>query len=727
MKRKKTTSSGSSKKKLAQSVSSPANRNPSSPQKPTSVPSPQKAPPTQQRPRSQGAVKSKLSAHKGSDDVTRSIKTEGDSSAHDMSGTASVTGQPRHLVGDSPVQDEAIGMSPPSHAPHLHTSQLQPSQSLRRYEKKKKDDMFSLEKKRRRLSSMNTTAMRRSSVSASPLTPENTQQSSTEPTRVSDKDPTTSHSKLPGAPSKGKTTREILSKKDTQHNERERVSGKGPKTVKGDSKTPRDLGVVARGGKMDAKSRRTRGSDSGSESDEEPVVRKSNTKGQRSNAQAIPKRNISSILSSESDNDNYLDSVRQTVPNSKGGAPDPPPTNAPDQPSSTLWKADGMLNSSSSSGSSDSETENVTKKRRLNNEKSVRKTASRLSGSEDDGIGKVSANSRDHTAHPDKPTASSNKKDPSVKQSKATARSSSSVKRETAAPKRPHKRQGVFSDSDSEDSETESLSFARKSSKDVSAYTVSASEDRADERTRKDGLKKGNSLQERGNPHVEHDSKTKSKDMLSAGPHRNSKFEHTNEFVNSLKRPFERDKHPSFDQQNSFEESASKKLRLVDIDFTGGKMRPPPTQNTHKASSSKLTPLKKLRIQSQKHHHGLMSSTLHHKSNKTKITNSKMNSSKSGDLVKDRVSDKPAERAVSSSLTHKPQTSSKGHSLSRSYGSSTIDPHKSPGAGHKSRKNGKNDISKKNNDSGRELFAQKDAILAAKFPQKRKLVPEHSN
>ncbi len=46
------------------------------------------------------------------------------------------------------------------------------------------------------------------------------------------------------------------------------------------------------------------------------------------------------------------------------------------------------------------------------------------------------------------------------------------------------------------------------------------------------------------------------------------------------------------------ESSSTKKLRLIDIDFTGGKMRPPALSN------KKLTPLKKLRLQSQKHHHG---------------------------------------------------------------------------------------------------------------------------
>lgn len=731
MKRKKTTLSGSSKKKPTQTVNSPANRNPSSPQKPA-VPSQQKAPPTQQRSKSQSTVRSKLSAHKGSGDVTRSIKTQGDSSAHDMSGTTLVTGQSRHLIGDSPVQDEANEMSPPSHAPHFHTSQLQPSQPLRRFENKKNDDMFSLEKKRRRLSSMNTAVMRRSSVSASPLTPENKKQSSTEPTRTSDKDHSSLPNRSPGAPSKGKTTREILSKKHTilQHNEKERVGGKEPKT---ESKPSRDLG--SKGGKKKVSERGSkgrRGSYSDSESDEEPVVRKPNTvkptkvlkssvKDQRSNSQTVTKRNISSVLSSDSDDEDYMDG--QPVSNNKVAPPEAPPTI--EQPSSTLWKADGMLNSSSSSGNdtSDFETENVSKKSKPN-DKVVRKTKQRLSDSnrsesDDDDTGNIPTNSRGHVPHRDKPTASSNKKDHSVKRSRAIP--SSSMKKEV---KRSHKRKGVFSDSDSEDSDGE---CGKRSSKDASAYTVGGFEDHTDKQTRKSDKKgyplpeRGISFHERGNTHVEH------KDM-SGGSHRNSKSDQSNESVNSLKRPFERDKLPSFEHQNSMEDSsANKKLRLVDIDFTGGKMRAPPTQNTHKVSSSKLTPLKKLRIQSQKHHHGLMSNTLHHKLNKTKTTYSKTNSSKPGEGIKDRASDKTAERGISSTLTHKPHSPDKGHSLSRSYSTSSNDPHKSPSTGHKSRKNGKNDMSKKATDLGRELFAQKDAILAAKFPQKRKLVPEHTS
>ena len=73
-----------------------------------------------------------------------------------------------------------------------------------------------------------------------------------------------------------------------------------------------------------------------------------------------------------------------------------------------------------------------------------------------------------------------------------------------------------------------------------------------------------------------------------------------NSSVNSRKRPLEKDDGDSL---------AEKKLRLVDIDFTGGKLKKSQqqqqlSQQQKGAKASKLSRLQKLRIQSQKMHHG---------------------------------------------------------------------------------------------------------------------------
>ena len=77
----------------------------------------------------------------------------------------------------------------------------------------------------------------------------------------------------------------------------------------------------------------------------------------------------------------------------------------------------------------------------------------------------------------------------------------------------------------------------------------------------------------------------------------------------SKKRPLGRD-----DVTNS-STMTDKKLRLVDIDFTGGKIKQQQTQRPQN-KGSKLSRLQKLRIQSQKMHHGALQHTSHTFTNK---------------------------------------------------------------------------------------------------------------
>ena len=80
--------------------------------------------------------------------------------------------------------------------------------------------------------------------------------------------------------------------------------------------------------------------------------------------------------------------------------------------------------------------------------------------------------------------------------------------------------------------------------------------------------------------------------------------------ANSRKRPLEKD-----DAMDGL--SSDKKLRLVDIDFTGGKMKKAQQQQQQTAQkgttskTSKLSRLQKLRMQSQKLHHGSLQHTSH--------------------------------------------------------------------------------------------------------------------
>ncbi len=141
------------------------------------------------------------------------------------------------------------------------------------------------------------------------------------------------------------------------------------------------------------------------------------------------------------------------------------------------------------------------------------------------------------------------------------------------------------------------------------------------------------------------------------------------------------------------DDSTAKKLRLVDIDFTGGKMRSALSQTK---STSKLTPLKKLRLQSQKNHHRPI----------------QLHRTKSSD-TKERRTD-PKTTSPEKTSKHTVPTKDGHHRKNDSFKKT----HDSSKRAH--------DTTKKSHDTGKTLFAHKNAILAAKFPQKRNLVSEHS-
>ena len=178
----------------------------------------------------------------------------------------------------------------------------------------------------------------------------------------------------------------------------------------------------------------------------------------------------------------------------------------------------------------------------------------------------------------------------------------------------------------------------------------------------------------------------------------------------SRKRPLEKDKSADSDLAN-------KKLRLVDIDFTGGKFKNAPSPfapgsaSGQKGANKGASLIKKLRLQSQKHHHGALS---HHSLHKLKTSSDASSrdgkkSSGHGDSSK-KHSDKhgPTTLSTSSNVLSAKTTNSSSSSKKVSSEPKSTSAHKVK-------------------DSDAQLFAQKDAILAAKFPQKRKLIAEHSS
>ena len=365
------------------------------------------------------------------------------------------------------------------------------------------------------------------------------------------------------------------------------------------------------------------------------------------------KRDISSVLSdSEEEGSESGGKSRQVTPPVARHPTPPPakqamPTPAKQDHPSTLWKEDGMLNTSSSEGSDREEGEG----RRSNDKPAGKNLLNRLksifSDSESEEEVKPVLERKQTKPHPPHTADKSGKK--------------------------PNKRQ-VFSDSDSSDDDQPRV----KPNKPDSKKGLSHGD-------------KGKPLTDRESPHRDHD---RVKPKYSSGGLRN----HTSD--QGTKRSLDHDKE---------EDSVAKKLRLIDIDFTGGKMRPPPSQT--KPPSSKLTPLKKLRLQSQKNHHGPMS--------KPKLSDGKLHPPKKDDGGH-KLGDKKG--GVSTHKVKSPEKSWK-------HLPSVKDSHHQPKShlfkkSHDSVKR-PHDSSKRSHDSGKELFAHKDAILAAKFPQKRNLVSDH--
>ncbi|XP_064399100.1 uncharacterized protein LOC135345610 isoform X2 [Halichondria panicea] len=334
-------------------------------------------------------------------------------------------------------------------------------------------------------------------------------------------------------------------------------------------------------------------------------------------------------------------------------------------PASTLWKADGTLNSSSD----ESGKEERRKPKKINHVDRM-KSIFGDSESDDESSNKVSVPS------PPPPVVKHTKVDtpPVVKQTKVDK-----------VVRKPNKRQ-VFSDSNSSDNEEADVAVQVPVVKEVPHS------------------EKGNSHAVRDIPHVVRDSPHPDHKAKSVQRNHN-KSEHSS----TTKRPLDRSTHN--------DDSTAKKLRLVDIDFTGGKMRSPFSQPK---PSSKLTPLKKLRLQSQKSHHGPLSVHSKPKSSDGKLHTSRKEEHKTTDKkpsVHKLTSPEKSSKQISS--TTKDGHHRKNDLFKKSSHDSTKRSHDHVKKSH--------DSSKKSHDSsGRELFAHKNAILAAKFPQKRNLVPEHS-
>ncbi len=355
------------------------------------------------------------------------------------------------------------------------------------------------------------------------------------------------------------------------------------------------------------------------------------------------KRRISSMLS-DSDSESVPMATKQVSP--------PPDKMADNQkPLLALWKADGMLNSSSSE-TSDNEKKQVTPKTDIV-----------------DRMKSIFSDSESENELPKKV------RKPSPKPTKH------------AKTDKPARKRKVFSDSSSSSEDKASAAI-----KPVKGLPLPS---------------KGDPRSDRELPHT-----TNHKPKSAHAQHKPSEVTH--------KRPLDHHHH-------DHDDSVAKKLRLVDIDFTGCKMRPAPQV---RPAASKLTPLKKLRLQSQKSHHRPVS-VLHQ--TKTSDGNERKTEHKT-------ISPEKSSTKESTKDSHHRKSDKKSHDFSgkRSHDSSQRShdsgkrshdlSQKSQDSGKRSHDSSKrsHDSSQKSHDSGKTLFAHKNAILAAKFPQKRNLVSEHS-
>ena len=196
------------------------------------------------------------------------------------------------------------------------------------------------------------------------------------------------------------------------------------------------------------------------------------------------------------------------------------------------------------------------------------------------------------------------------------------------------------------------------------------------------------------------------------------------------KRPLE----TSLEKPLTQDTSPAKKLRLVDIDFTGGKMRN--NAAAFAKASSKVSLMKKLKLQAQRHH---LSPGKHHPHSGTHSP--KLPTSSAHRHQSDRsTSDKDERhRIVSSNASnvlkvtpllgkngqvttqHTVRSSVNGRAASIHFGS---DADHTPVSTHRNLTTEPKSSRSKLEETHTDMFAHKDAVLAAKFPQKRKLVSE---
>ena len=197
------------------------------------------------------------------------------------------------------------------------------------------------------------------------------------------------------------------------------------------------------------------------------------------------------------------------------------------------------------------------------------------------------------------------------------------------------------------------------------------------------------------------------------------------------KRPLEK----SLENPQTQDTSPAKKLRLVDIDFTGGKMKNNPA--TTSKVSSRVSLMKKLKLQAMKHHHGpgkqyLLSSTHSPKlstslaqkhqsdrSNSDKDERQRIVSSNASNVLK--VAPLLGKNGQVTTQQTVARNSSNGRATSTHFGS---DGNHTPLTTHRNSTTESKSSKSKLEETHADMFAQKDAILAAKFPQKRKLVSE---
>ena len=195
----------------------------------------------------------------------------------------------------------------------------------------------------------------------------------------------------------------------------------------------------------------------------------------------------------------------------------------------------------------------------------------------------------------------------------------------------------------------------------------------------------------------------------------------------SRKRPAEKSSHPQ-----TQDASPAKKLRLVDIDFTGGKMKNflgLPSKPSSKPLSSKASLMKKLKIQS--------SHKYHHTPGKHHLLHG--NGPRSQSTQKHQRDKEDPPRVVSSSATNVlkaappllgkngrisvHQNLAQGRTAGKQAGSNSNQITPAVSVNTASSESDMSRVEAAHTD----LFAQKDAILAAKFPQKRKLVSEQGS